>query len=261
MATISGTPNTSDASVSLTLGSLASITTLSVTRNDPDGISRAVRSATTIATGGATTLALFDYECPLDVAVTYTLTPNTGSPVTSSAVTIVTDGMTYWLKNVASAPLSRTVQVGSMSPVKRKARVLGAYDVLGRSNPVVVQDIRGGREATFTLVTDDAAQASGLRALLASGFVLFLQCPASIAFPDMYFVAGDVEEEFVAAMQPDRLWSVPFTEVDSPSDDLVAVGNNSWLSVTQFGTWNNLKNKRATWLDVLNIPYTTADAP
>lgn len=261
MATIGGTPNTSDASVSLTAGSLGGLTTISITRNDPDGASRPVRSATDVATGGATTLAFFDYECPLDQAVTYTLTPNTGSPVTSSAVTIVTDGMTYWLKNIASAPLSRQVQVTSMSPVKRKARVLGAYDVLGRTNPVMVQDVRGGREGAFGLVTDDLDQASGLRNLLASGFVLFLQCPATVGFPDMYFVAGDVDEDFPAAMGPDRLWDIPFTEVDSPSDDLVATSLNSWTLVTQFGTWLNLKNKRATWLDVLNIPYTTGDAP
>jgi hypothetical protein len=261
VATISVTANPADASVSLTAGSLAGLTSISITRNDPDGISRAVRSATSVATNGAATMAFFDYECPLDQAVTYTLTPDTGSPVTSSAVEIVTDGMTYWLKDIASAPLSRTVQVADMSSVKRPARVLGRYDVLGRKNPVIVQDVRGGRQGTFWLNTADAAEASGVRALLDTGFVLFLQCPASVGFPDMYFTAADVDESFLRAMGPERLWEVPFTEVDAPTDDLVAVGSNSWLTVTQFGTWNNLKNKRLTWLDVLNLPYTSGDAP
>lgn len=261
MATIVGTANPVDASVSLTAGSLAGLTSISITRNDPDGISRPVRSATNAQTGGAGTLAFFDYECPLDQAVTYTLTPNTGSPVTSSAVTIVTDGMTYWLKNIASASLSQKVQLASMGDVTRPARILGVYDVLGRTHPVIVQDVRGGRRGTFTLNTSSASETSGLRALLDPGFVLFLQCPASVAFPDMYFVAGDVDESYLRAMGPERLWTIPFTEVDTPSDDLVAVGNNSWLTVTQFGTWNNLKIKRATWLDVLNLPYTSGDAP
>lgn len=261
MATIVGTANPTDASVSLTAGSLAGLTSISITRDDPDGISRAVRSATNVQTGGATTMAFFDYECPLDVAVTYTLTPNTGSPVTSSAVTIVTDGMTYWLKNIASASQSQKVQVAGMGDVTRRARILGTYEVLGRKNPVIIQDVRSGRAGTFSVNTASAAETSGLRALLDPGFVLFLQCPASVAFPDMYFVPGDVDESYVRAMGPERLWTIPFTEVDSPSDDLVAVGNNSWLTVTQFGTWNNLKNKRATWLAVLNLPYTSGDAP
>lgn len=263
MATISGTPNSSDASVSLTAGSLAGITSLSITRNDPDGISRPVRSATDVQTGGATTMAFFDFECPLEVDVTYTLTPNTGSPVTSGLVYIWTndEGTIYWLKNVASAPESRIVNVQDMSAIQRKARILGQYDVLGRSNPVVVSDVRGGRTGTFTLYTDTVDEAAGVRNLLATGFVLFLQCPYAVDFPDMYFIAGDAEELRHRAMGPERTWTVPFIEVDAPTDDLVAVGSNSWALVVQFGTWLNVKNKRSTWLDVLNLPYTTADAP
>ncbi len=261
MATIGGTPNNTDASVSLTAGGLSGVSSLSLTRNDPDGTSRPVRSATNVATGGATTLAFFDYECPLDQPVTYTLTPNTGSPVTSASVQITTDGTTFWLKNIASAPLSRKVEVADMGPVNRKARVLGTYNVLGRKNPVVVQDVRGGREGTFQFNTQTLDEAAGLRALLDTGFVLFLQFPALVGNADLYFVAGDVDELQHAALSPERRWTIPFTEVDSPSDALVAVGSNSWLAVTQFGTWLNLKNKRATWLDVLNLPYTSGDAP
>lgn len=262
MATISGTANL-DASVSLTAGSLAGITSFSITRNDPDGISRAVRSATNISTGGAGTMAFFDYECPLEVDVTYTLTPNTGSPVTSGLVYVWTNdqGSIYWLKNVASASQNVTVNVASMSDVSRKARVLGRYDVLGRANPVVVSDVRGGREGAFSLFTETLEEAAAVRDLLSTGFVLFLQCPRRVNFPDMYFVAGDATETWLTAMGEERMFEVPFTEVDAPTDDLVAVGANSWALVVQFGTWNNLKNKRATWLDVLNLPYTTADAP
>src|ERR1051326_7796206 len=100
-ATLTVTPHTSDASMSLTAGSLTGVTSLSITRNNPDGSVSPVRSATNLDTGGATTLAFFDFEAPLDQAVTYTLTPDTGSPVTSSAQTIATDGATYWLKNVS----------------------------------------------------------------------------------------------------------------------------------------------------------------
>ncbi|MGI5245414.1 hypothetical protein [Dactylosporangium sp. CA-139066] len=260
-ATLTITPNTADASFSITAGSLSGITSLSLTRNDPDGSSSPVRSATNVVTGGATTLAFFDYEAPLDSTVSYTLTPNTGSPVTSATSSIVTDGQTYWLKNVAQETLSRKVEVADMSAVVRPARILATYPVLGRKNPVVISDVRSGRVGMMKLNTYTATEAADLRELFAMGLPLLFQAPALTGFADMYFVAGDLAEIWPgSALSPERRWEIPFTEVDSPTDDLVAIGNNSWAKVAQFGTGSRLLAKRTSWLDVLNRPFTQADA-
>lgn len=261
MATITATANPADASVSLTAGSLSGVATISITRNNPDGSVSPVRGATSYATNGATTLAFFDFEAPLDQLVTYTLTLDVGSPVTSSGVTIVTDGGTYWLKNISQQTLSATVEVIDLGKVTRPARVLARYDVLGRANPVVVSDVRGGRVGAMVIASYELAEAADIRALFAHGFTLFLQAPASTNFPDMYFVAGDVEELWAGMSDSTvRLWTVPYTEVDSPTDALVSLGANSWAQVALFGSWQNLKDKRTTWLDVLNRPFTQADA-
>jgi hypothetical protein len=260
--TLACTPHTSDASVSITAGGLSGITSLSITRSDPDGSTAPVRSATAVATGGASTLAFFDFEAPLDQSVTYTLTPSVGSPVTSSAITIVTNGSTFWLKNVAQEALSRTVEVAGMSAIRRPSNTLATYHVLGRKNPVIISDVRGGRVGTMTLTAPTLAQTRDLLALLGPGTPLLFQAPASTGFEDMYFtVTGDVEETWLGtAGNPVHGFSIPFTEVDAPTDDLVAVGANSWALVVSFGTWANLLAKRSTWLDVLNRPFTQGDA-
>lgn len=261
MATLTAVPNTSDASVSLTAGTLSGITSLSIVRNNPDGSVSPVRSASNVVTGGASTMAFFDFEAPLDQVVTYTMTPNTGSPVTSSSCTVVTDGETFWIKNVAQAVLSRTVEIAGVAGVTRKARVLGTYAVLGRANPVVVSDVRSGRAGTLTLSTHTRTEAADFRALVAQGYPLFFQAPYDTGFADMYFVPGDITETWVGTgFSAERRFDVPFTEVDSPGDDLVSLGSNSWAQVAQFGTGTRLLAKRTTWLDVLNRPYTTADA-
>lgn len=259
---ITATPNSSNASFSLTVSGLTGVNTITVSRNNPDGSVATVRSAGSQPTGGATTMAFFDFEAPLDQLVTYTVTPDVGSPVTGSAVKITTDGQTFWLKNVSQETLSTKVTMASMSPLTRRARILATYPVLGRANPIVVSDVRAGREGTMVLTTADATAAKAVRSIFTAGNALFLQCPASTNFPDMYFSAGDIAEAWVPdwAATALRTFSVPFIEVDSPTDGLVSTGANSWSQVAQFGSWNNLKNKRVTWLDVLNRPYTSADA-
>lgn len=260
-ASITATPNNASAFISLTANVDATANTVSVVRNNPDGSTSPVRGATNQPTGGATVLAFFDYEAPLDQTVTYGLTVDSNPAVTSAPVKITTDGQTFWLKNVAQESLSVKVQVSSMSPIARRARILATYPVLGRANPVIISDVRSGREGTMVLNTANLMDAEALIALFAQGNALFFQAPASAAFKDMYFMPKDVTETWLGvASATDRFFEVPFVEVDSPTDALVALGSNSWSLVAQFGTWGNVKDKRTTWLDVLNRGFTSADA-
>lgn len=258
---ITATPNNADASVSLTVTGLTGVTSVSVTRNDPNGAVVPVRGASNVTTGGATTMAFFDFEAPLDRPVTYTATPDTGSAATSGACTIVTDGRTFWLKNVAQETLSVKVTVSKMSDPVRKARVLAQYDVLGRPKPIVISDVRSGRTGSMVLATNDPMDSEALVSIFEAGDALLLQFPSSVNFPDMYFVAGDLTEHILGVPQdPNRAFEFPYVEVDAPTDNLVSLAGNSWLLVTNFGSWANVMAKRTSWLDVLNRGWTDGDA-
>ncbi len=258
--TIVATPDVATASVALIVeGIHTSATYITIVRNDPDGATRTVRSAGHLLTGGATIVALSDFEAPLRGTVTYTVTPDFGYPVSSDPVTLETPLDEHWLKNVAQVAQSVRIEVADMSSVRRPARALARYDVLGRANPVIISDVRGGRTGTMVLTTYDANDAAALRSLFTTGYPLLFQAPYEMDFADLFFVASDVEERRLTyGTSPMRQFTVPWAEVDAPAGDLIT-GVNSWAQVAQFGTWQNVMDKRGTWLDVLNLPYNTGD--
>lgn len=250
----------SGAFVSLTASGIAGYTNITVYRVQPDGSLIAVRGTSNYTPSGAAVAAFFDYEAPLGVSFSYQLVGDGSIIATSGSLSIPTSADTYWIKNLAVESLSAKVHVQKMSPVSRPARILADSAVLGRKNPIVVTDIRGGRRGSMSLYTLDATSATTLEALMASGSVLLFQAPYAYGFRDMYFVAKDLSEEWVfLAGDFTRSWNMDFIEVDSPAADLSVLSTNSWAQVVNFGTWQKVVTKRATWLAVLQQPWTTAD--
>jgi hypothetical protein len=222
-----------------------------------------VRGATNIAVSGASTELVVDYECPLDTSITYRAYLDANDPVVSSPATIVTDGRTFWLKDVVLGAFSTKVNIQSMSDVSRPAVILGKFNVIGRSRPIIVTDVRSGREGTMTLTGVTHVDNLNIANIIASGNTLLLQCPGSANFPDMYFQAGDVTESWNGAPSYTTIhtWSIPFTETDPPAQSAISLDFNSWLLVTQFTTWQTVLNDRTDWTEVFTTPYNTNDLP
>lgn len=257
---LTATLDASQAFVSLTATGLVGYSSVTVYRVQPDGALVAVRGASSYAPGGASTAAFFDYEGPLGVTFSYQLVGDGAIVATSGNITIPTLADTYWIKNLAIETLSVKVHVEKMGAVSRGARVLADSAVLGRKNPVVVTDVRGGRRGQMSLYTLDLVSATALEALFASGATLLFQAPYTYGFKDMYFVAKDLSEEWAfLAGEPTRTWSFDYIEVDSPAADLSVLSTNSWAQVVSFGTWQKVATKRSSWLQVLQQPWTTAD--
>ncbi|WP_198045596.1 hypothetical protein [Kitasatospora mediocidica] len=261
---ISGTPNQALAYVSLTATGLTGYDTVAVQRTNPDGSQVIIRNCNYVATGGSSSWAGFDLECPLGVAVTYTVIAQihngdgsiTTATAGSSPITIPTQNGTGWLKNLSQAALNTQITMTALSDVKRPGRQQ-QYPVIGRQNPVVISDVRGGRMGSFSLMTTAATDYLAVQTLLASGSTLFLQATPADMMADMYFVAGDVTEHRPAdtSTDPTRIWSIDFIEVDSPTGALTSIPGNSYTAVVSFGTYQALVNHRATYLATLNTPY------
>ena len=260
------TPNGSLAYNEISVSGLTGWTTFSIQRTNPDGSQSIIRSANGISTGGVDAWTGFDVEAPLGAACTYAVIVEQPKPdgttttyqIVSPAVTIPVSSSVGWLKNLSQSALNTQVTIQTLSDVKRPSRQQ-VYPVVGRSNPVVVSDVLTGRTGTLSLMTIGTTDYQSILGLLQPGTTLFFQATPDDYFADMYFIAGDVTEQRPAQTSSDltRIWQIDFTEVDSPSGALTSIPGNSYLLVTNFGTYQNLLDDRATYLSVLDEAYGT----
>lgn len=159
-----------------------------------------------------------------------------------------------WLKSIARPFLNQAVQVIWAPAVvySRPART-GVFDIVGRTLPVAVSDVRTSRRWTLLLRTDDTAAAENLDLILASGDVLFLQAPPVCDMITGYIAVGDVTREH-HPLRPARVtWTLPVTEVAAPGPDVVG-STVTWQSVLNaYATWADVIADNATWADLLTL--------
>jgi peptidoglycan/xylan/chitin deacetylase (PgdA/CDA1 family) len=167
-----------------------------------------------------------------------------------------------WLKSIARPFLNRKVTVRDVGDVVRPTRS-GTFEVVGRSYPVAVTDVRSSRRWTLDLSTYTPQEASDLDLILASGDILLVHVPTTgleSAVPGGYVAAGDVTVQ----MPPTddlamRIFSVPCTEVAAPGPDVVGATSNWQTVISTYGTWSDLIAAKATWSDVLELVGSPTD--
>lgn len=146
-----------------------------------------------------------------------------GTPVWSGSITPILGGV--WLKSIARPFLNRQVTVRDFSEVTRPARA-GIFDVVGRSYPVAVTDVRGSRRWSLQLSTDNPEDADDLDLMLVGGGTLLVHVPPDAgrisAVPGGYVTVGDTR--MVTPPTYDlrmRVLELPLTEVAAPGPDVV----------------------------------------
>lgn len=157
-----------------------------------------------------------------------------------------------WLKNPRRANYNTQVTVIDFSSITRPARV-GVFDVIGRSLPVAVTDVRGGRQLTLTVTTKDLSAAEDLEARLAQGGPIFLQTPSpDCPVPSGYFVVGDVTIDKTSKRTVRRIFDLPLTEVDAPASTIYSQ-TATWADiVAAYTSWADLMAHEPTWSDVVD---------
>lgn len=208
-----------------------------------------VRGATEvpITTGCELERTVDDYEFPVGREITYrTRVFNAdGSLATTFTCTITVNLDSVWIKSIGRPFLNRRVNcVLNPSPITRPARN-GVFDIVGRSFPIAVTDVRGSRRVTVSVVTQTTQEREDMDLLLASGDPVFYQTPANYPLPTMYAVIEDTAESRPVLNRTCnndwRLFELPSIEVAAPSADVVGAT----------GTWQTVVNTYATWADVL----------
>jgi len=204
-----------------------------------------VRGGSGVAvTGGA--VRLDDYEFAPGVPNWYRVRG------TNSQTAVITPVITrVWLKSLARPFLNRPVIVSDVSEVTRAARS-GIHQVIGRSLPVAVHDVRAGRQWSMTVLTRTDSDRQAIDMLIASSDTLLVQVPAGSRVPSGYVQVGDTSQQ-LHAEDPLSVTTLPLTEVAPPGPDVVGA-TVTWRSVLNtYATWADLRAAHASWASVLEL--------
>lgn len=158
-----------------------------------------------------------------------------------------------WLKDVFRPFLNRTLGcIPNQSSIRRRARN-GIFDVVNRSFPVAVTDLRGSREWSMEVITQTTDQRRDFDLIMATGDIFFIQAPPDSPTPTAYVAIQDTDERRPLRNRTCdndwRVFTLPMIEVAKPSVEIAAV----------IGTWQTVLNTYSTWSDVLAAHSTWAD--
>jgi hypothetical protein len=236
------------------------VTHATVERSDDGGSTfKFVRGGLDVpVSSGATQLVTDDYEFTTGHQLTYRVRGYNSSDalVTTFTCTITVNQDEIWLKSVERPFLNQPLGdcVLNPFPAGRAARQ-GILEVIDRSFPVAVTDVRAGVEYDLIVVTRTYEEQLLLDYLLASGDVVYLQPTATFPQPAMFGVLGDtVAERPLRNRRCDedyRRFRLPFTQVAPPDADVVGHTATWYTVVVTYQEWNDVIAAHATWADLL----------
>jgi hypothetical protein len=188
--------------------------------------------------------------------------PTEDPVIIDECITSITPGMTdVWLKSIYRPFLNRKIDVlRDFAEVSREFRG-GVFPIINRSLPIAVTDLRRSRQWVLGVCTSTAAEATDLDVLLASGDPLFLHVPANsnLPVPSAHIVIDRTASSRKRAYSDKRVWTLPYTEVAAPGDEVIgSVG--TWQTVLNtYATWQDVINNHATWADLLTLVGSAED--
>lgn len=141
--------------------------------------------------------------------------PNVG--VETSVITPVLDSV--WIKNVRRPSLNRKVMVTGISDIVEPSRS-AIVDVIGRTMPIAINDVRGSQRFTLQVRVPSLADAADFRNALGTGHTVFIQAPSPLsAVPTVYASIGDTtrSQPRGSVRSPAKYFDLPLTEVAAPA--------------------------------------------
>jgi len=205
-------------------------------------------------------LIVEDHEAPLNTVIYYYVELYTAAGVlastrNSSTLSIdLADINMAWLKDPGYPTRNLQVMV-QRAPDWQRPIEQAAFVVRGRRNKIVLSGARQGLEGDLAIFTRTDQERAALHQLLSSGNVLLWQAVPGMGVADMYVNVGAVTEARLGglAQEPWRVWTLPLTEADMPTETGVnGASDRTWQDVlSEFSTWQAVLDAYATWEDVL----------
>ncbi|WP_432157765.1 hypothetical protein [Streptomyces sp. bgisy153] len=202
--------------------------------------------------------AVTDYETPLGVPMQWRVSVKNPSgsgyqDYLSDPLTLDSSPTEVWLKDPGLPQKNVRLVVQPPVPTWTRSARQGVAVVRGRSLPVVISDVRGGRVGDLTVVTETDADRRALDWVLDAGGPLLLQWPPGWGEDDMFVSIGDVTAAPVAdfAEFHDRTWVLPLTQVDRPIGGVTGDADRTWQTVKDGGaTWADVLDGVTSWLTI-----------
>jgi hypothetical protein len=159
-----------------------------------------------------------------------------------------------WLKDIGRPFLNRpvTVLMGDDNPITRKSRD-GVFDIVGRSDPIAVTDLRGSKQWILQLQTSTVDEATAIDFALSTGDPMFIHCPAGCQVPGGYVRIGDTTQTWHPLRPEQSLFTLPVQEVTAPGPDVVGTLGTWQTVLNTYATWSAVIAANATWADLLNL--------
>jgi hypothetical protein len=262
VAAITATPDATNSRIAVAVTG-ATGSTGYVRRVDPSGASTTIRNGEP-ATFTAGAWSDYDYETPMDVAVTYQVlsADQTTVQATSSAATLPSLDRT-WLKDPAHPELNMVLKVTSLEQLDRDVPQ-GVFQVAGRTYPVVTSGRRFAPIGELVCYTETLAERQTLLNIVASGRTLQLSTPDGYGVGALYVSIGKIPESRGGRLadQPARNYTLPLTVTDRPVGVSSAGGGNTWADVlTYYPTWADVVRTKGTWGDLVAQVAPPTQAP
>lgn len=169
--------------------------------------------------GGLAVRPADDYEYAAGVTTEYLIEGLASDGVTVLSTARVSrdgSGDRPWLKVIAD-PASNVPVVLFDEPVRiTRADRTALYDVVGRSDPIIVSDVAGSRRFTVRLVVESTAAADELDETLALGTPIYLQVPPDGPCPSVYASVGEYDRVRSSRKSTRWIFTLPLTEVAAP---------------------------------------------
>ena len=232
---------------------------LSLERVGPSGTSAFVRgNQVAIVLPGP--LVIRDFEAPIGVSLTYTVTTwadaTPGTTDTGTATITIPDGGCddTWLTDLARPTNTQQVVLEALDELAYQVPV-GVHDVIGRRTPIVSSDIANTPTFELLFLTDTDGAREQARATLGNGVPVLLRTPPANGIGSLYFaVTGFREQRIVKkARQPDRRFAVSCVQVDRPDTSLyLPIPPATYQTVKDtFATYADMAAQRASYDAVL----------
>jgi hypothetical protein len=193
---------------------------------------------------------VYDYEAPLNRAITYQIDDNGASTLTTPVTLTVS---VAWLKSPGYPVMNQIIKMREM-PKLNRVRPQGVHNVLNRKRPIVAYGTLSSLNGTLGLLTGNEAATDAMLTFLESNGVGLLQIPGS-RFSEIYLALGDVDEEPLTRLQKEDSvwWSISVIEVDRPDGGLEGNPTSTYDSLRD-GTitnYTNLKTVKSSYLAVM----------
>lgn len=210
-----------------------------------------------VPNSGAFTLD--DYEYDDGVTNYYRIVDITDDSVDESDDIVPNNGGVVILKSIKYPFLNRAIKLPPYDEITRDFRG-SVNDISGRSIPVAMTDLRTSPASEIQVITDTVEEARDLDLILAANTVFLLQTPfetVSGCERVSNILGGHIVfDQTTSQRRPYQgskkfIWSLPYRRVAPPGPDFTGTTMTWQAVVDRYGSWTDVVNANATWIDLL----------